>query len=99
VDGVSVGAHGGYDDFTVIVLKSGGFANRSCSALDSLLVDTSGIVNSKSDILHTITVLGNVIREFFGVFSQGRLKSINDVTIANNVDASVAVASLETLKD
>ena len=58
VDGVTVGLNTSSDDGTVLVGEGLGGFDGSGTALDSLVVDTCGVINMEGDILDTVTVLG-----------------------------------------
>ena len=81
----------------MIVLKGSGLANRSCTTLDGFLMNARGIINSEGNILDTIAVLGNVVRELLAVLGESRLEGIDNVTVANNMNAGFTVASLKAL--
>ena len=97
MDCIAVCADGSNNNLTVIIFESSRFSDRGGTAFDSFIVDTSSVINSESDIFNTVTVLCNVLRKFRGFVCQSRFKSINDLTITNNMNTSVTVAGLKSL--
>jgi hypothetical protein len=98
VDSVAVSFDGSNNDGAIVVFQGFGLAHALSSTLDSLCVNTSGIINAERDILDTVTVLGVVGGELGVVGVDGALESENDIAIANNVGAPVAGSGLKSLK-
>ena len=67
------------------------------TSLDALVVYTGSVIDSESNILYTITVLGN-LGVLLLVEAEGRFESVDDVTVLDNVSAGVSVTGLESLK-
>jgi len=97
VDGIAVSFDGSNNYGAIVVFQSFGLTNALSAALDSLCINTSGIINAEGDILDTVTVLGVMGGELGVVGVEGALESKNDIAIANNVSAPVAGSSLKAL--
>jgi len=97
VDSVTVGLYGSTKDCTVVVLHFVGLTNGFSATRDGLVVDTSSIVNSESNVLHTVTVLGVVLRELLVVGLQGGLEGENNIASTDNMGAELTLTSLKTL--
>ena len=85
VDGVAVGLDAGDDDGAVVVSEGGGLLDTSGASGDSLVVDASSVVDSESDILDAVTVLGVVRSELGVVWGEWRREDVSDLVVADHV--------------
>ena len=69
--------------------------DRLGTLLDGAVVDGVNVVNGECNILDTITVEGEMVREDLVVGVQGRLEDECDGILLDDVRADVAVAVLE----
>ena len=85
MDGVAVGLDAGDDDGAVVVGEGGGLLDTSGASGDSLVVDASSVVDSESDILDAVTVLGVVRSELGVVWGEWRREDVSDLVVADHV--------------
>ena len=64
MDGISVGANASYHNLTVLILKHLWRPHRHRSSAHSLLVNTSGIINTERYIFDSIPVFLQFSSEF-----------------------------------
>jgi len=67
VDGITVGFHASNNDCAVVVSERLGLPDSSGTSGNSLIVDACRIIDTESDILHAIAVLGVVRGELLMV--------------------------------
>lgn len=94
--GITVGGNGSQPDRTVLILQLMGSLDRASALLDGAGVDGVDIVDGEGDILDTVTVEGEVVREDLVVGVEGRLEDEGDGILLDDVGADVAGAGLET---
>jgi len=94
--GVTVGGNGGHPDGTVLILLLEGGADRLGTLLDGAVVNGLDIINSEGNILDTVTVQGQVVREDLVVGVQGRLEDEGDSVLLDDMGADITVSGLET---
>ena len=97
VNSITVGLHGGNENFAIFVFHSDRFTHRFGSTRNSLLVNTFSIIDSESNILDTITMLGVMLRELLVFGVQGRCETEDNVASTDNMSAEFTLASLKTL--
>ena len=99
VDSVSISANWGNNDTTMLVFYSFWGADSGSTTFDSFVVNSGGIVYSKSDVFNTVTVLNDVFVDLsvWAVVVKGWLENINDLSITDDVSATFSVTCLKTL--
>jgi hypothetical protein len=65
VSGISISLNSGKDDLSSFIFHLCWFHNWLSTPLNSLLEDSSGIINSERNVFDSITMLGMVLIELF----------------------------------
>jgi|LauGreDrversion4_2_1035121.scaffolds.fasta_scaffold1045706_1 hypothetical protein len=99
VNSVSISLDTRDNDSPVLVLKSLRSSYSFGASFDSLLVDSSGIVDCEGHILDSVSVLLKLLGELLIARVKRRLESEDNFSISDNMGAVVSAASLKALND
>ena len=97
VDSVSISLDWSSDDSSVLIFKLNWLLDALSASVDGFLIKSADIVNSESDIFHTISVVFNVLGKLGVAWVEWWLKSNSDFAISNDVSAEVSVSGFKTL--
>ena len=62
---VSISSNSSHDNETIFIFKFSWLHYSCCTSADGFFINTSGIIDSESNIFNSVTVFGEVGIEFF----------------------------------